>query len=104
MSKETDIGINATLHTVFFPQQLILVLTKHDIVSILVLIISSSRHERRPIRTGKRMLAAKPSESLSTGQGKLTPSDNHPDNTYACTQNQWQKLISNSLQINHYLG
>lgn len=57
-----QISVLIPLYIVFFLQQLILVSTKHDMVRMLVLIISSSRHERRherrPICRGKRMLAA----------------------------------------------
>lgn len=67
----------------FLLQQLISVLTKQDMIRMLVWIISYQvqKHERRPICRGERRLAARASESVSTGQMKITFSDNNPDNT-----------------------
>lgn len=83
MSQETDIGTDITLLRSFFLlQQLISVLTKQDMIRMLVWIISYQvqKHERRPICRGERRLAARASESVSTGQMKITFSDNNPDN------------------------
>lgn len=66
----------------FLLQQLISVLTKQDMIRMLVWIISYQvqKHERRPICRGERRLAARASESVSRGQMKITSSDNNPDN------------------------
>lgn len=72
MSQETDIGIDITLFIdlFFLLQQLISVLTKQDMIRMLVWIISYQvqKHERRPICRGERRLAARASESVSRGQ------------------------------------